>query len=145
MIPVLVVEGIPKKVVDIMFRDGKPMSVMTNENGYNKTYYDNSIEFYVENELRVDLKDSLYWQGRYDEPYEAISSLIEDNQKELTDLSTQIADAVVYSPFVPPSLIEQYKELKQRTFGLMDSQDILHELMVVEDVEVSGGEEIEAI
>ena len=143
MIPVLVVEGKPKKVVDITFRDGKPMSVMTNENGYNKTYYDNSIEFYVENELRVDLKDSLYWQGRYDEPYEAISSLIEDNQKELTDLSTQIADAVVDSPFVPPSLIEQYKELKQRTFGLMDSQDILHELMVVEDVDLLGGEEIE--
>lgn len=143
MIPVLVVEGKPKKVIDINFRDGKPKNVTTHENGFYKTYFDESNEFYVEKSLKVNLKDSLYWQGRYDEPYEAINSLIEDNQKELIDLSTQIADASIENTFVPPSLIEQYKKLKQRTFGLMDAQDILHEVMMVEDVDLSGGEDID--
>ena len=142
MIPVLVVDGKPKEVVDITFSDGKPLKVITYENGCAKAYCDKSVDTYVETALKVDLKDSLFWTGRYDEPYEVINSLIEDNQKELNDLSTQIADAVAENPFVPPSLIDQYKKLKQRTFGLMDSQDILHELMMIEDVDLTGGDDI---
>ena len=142
MIPVLVVDGKPKEVVDITFSDGKPLKVITYENGCAKAYCDKSVDTYVEAALKVDLKDSLFWQGRYDEPYKSIHSLIEDNEKELIQLSTQIVEEIIQYPCTTPSLIEEYKKLKHRIFGLIDARDILEESMMIEDVDLTGGDDI---
>ena len=143
MIPVLVVEGVALKVAEIRFNNGNPLIVTACENGSYKDYYDKSHEAYVEDMLKVDLKDSLFWTGRYDEPYKSIHMLIKEKKKELIDLSTEIANTLIEYPCAPPSLIEQYKKLQQRILGLIDARDIMDEFMMIEDVDLSGGDEVE--
>lgn len=143
MIPVLVVDGVAHKVIEIRLWNDKPLMATVEENGVYKIYYDKAYAAYAEGNLRMDLVDAISWEGRYEPAYESIESLIEDKQKELADLASQIADSSIENTFVPPKLIEQYKKLKQRIFGLMDAQDIIQEFIMVEDVDLSGGEDIE--
>ena len=143
MKPVLTVEGKQLDVYALFYREGRVHSVTTIDKGGVTTIYHDTKEdmkYYVEKPLQVDFEKCLEFEGRYDPVFNAIDSLIGSQQKEIQGLATIIADSE--TPFSDIELVKKRNELKQRTFGLMDAQDIVSEYMV-EDVDLSGGEEVE--
>lgn len=138
MRPVLTVEGEQYEVDQIDWRHGKPIKVGVFKNNEYIFYHDAKENENIDIAIKVNLDECLKWQGRYDEIYQTIDKVIEDNQKEIQGLATEIADSVL--PFSFPEQVAEREKLKERTFGLMDAQDIIHEFMV-EDVDLSGGEE----
>jgi len=137
MIPVLVVEGVAHKVEGIDYLDGKPKTVTVEQEGRKVFYHDKSMSA---NPNALDLEDAICWQGRYDPVYETLDKLIEDNQSEMKVLALEHIRND--KPFAPSELKKKFDELELKTVGLSMAQDIVHEFMV-EDVDLSGGEEIE--
>lgn len=143
MKPMLTVEGKQLEVYAMFYREGKLYSVSTkDEGGVTTTYHDTkeNTQYYVEKPLQVDFDKCLHFEGRYSPVFDAIDSLIILQQKEVQDLATQIADGD--TPYPDTDLVRKRNNLKQRTFGLMDAQDIVSEFME-DDVDFSGGEEVE--
>ena len=136
MIPVLIVEGVAHKIEGIDYLDGKPMTVVVEQNGRKVFYYDKSMSA---NPNALDLEDAICWRGRYTPIYETLDKLIDDNKREMKVLAFEHIrnDA----PFTPSETKKKFDVLELKTVGLEMAQDVVHEFMV-EDVDLSGGEEI---
>ena len=143
MKPVLTVEGKQLEVYAMFYRAGKihSVSVIDENSGVVVTYHDSkeNTQYYTEKPLQVDFDKCLHFEGRYSPVFDALDSLIESQQKEVQDLATEIVDSE--TPFRDFDLMKKRNNLKQRTFGLMDAQDIVSEFME-DDVDLSGGEEV---
>lgn len=142
MKPVLTVEGKQLEVYAMFYREGKLHCISTVDgSGVTTTYHDSkeNTQYYVEKPLQVDFDKCLHFEGRYSPVFNALDSLVEAQQKKVQRLATQIADSE--TPFLDYGLTKERNNLKQRTFGLMDAQDIVSEFME-DDVDLSGGEEV---
>ena len=145
MKPVLIVEGKKLEVYALFYRDSKVhTAVAFDENGVEKKYHDVSenTQYYVEKPLQINFSRCLKWVGQHDDVFDSIGELIAQNQLEIQLLADEIANDVEEKPFAVNEKVQERKELKQRTFGLMDAQEIVQAFMQ-DDVDLSGGEEIE--
>ena len=147
MKPVLIVDGVQKEAYGIYYRGGKVESItVIDKSGVPRIYHDTSenTQYYTEKPLQIDFNKCLKWVGQYDEVFDSIGKLVEQNQKEIQDYATEIADEMENKPFVINEKVKLREELKQRTYGLMDAQDII-QIFMQDDVDLSGGEEIESV
>lgn len=145
MKPVLIVEGKQKEIYAMYYRDSKVHSITVVEDFETmKSYHDASenTQYYVEKPLQVDFNKCLKWVGQHDDVFDSIGELIAQNQLEIQLLADEIANDVEEKPFVVNEKVQERKKLKERTYGLMDAQEIVQAFMQ-DDVDLSGGEDIE--
>lgn len=143
MKPVLIVEGKQQEIYAMYYRDNKVQSIEVKEDGgVFKTYHDISedTQYYREKPLQVDFSECLKWIGQYDEIFDSVGQLITHNQSEIQNYASEIADELEEKPFVINAKVKLREELKQRTYGLMDAQDII-QVFMQDDVDLSGGED----
>lgn len=145
MKPVLIVEGKQQEIYAMYYRDSKVHSItVTEQGGVLKTYHDTSenTQYYKEKPLQIDFSKCLKWVGQHDDIFDSISELIAQNQMEIQLLADEIANDLEEKPCIINEKVQQRKVLKQRTYGLMDAQEIVQAFML-DDVDLSGGEEVE--
>lgn len=145
MKPVLIVDGEQKEVYGIYYRGGKVESItVIDKSGVPRIYHDTSedMQYYREKPLQLDFSECLKWVGQYDEIFESVGQLIAQNQSEIQNYASEIADDLEEKPFVVNEKVKKREELKQRTYGLMDAQDII-QVFMHDDVDLSGGKEVE--
>ena len=134
MYPVLVVEGVARKEIDIRWKENGINSVsFYDENNNYRTIY-NATDDSNDSE-QMDLTEAIQWHGRYDPINEAVSNMIDENNTDLQNLAIQYIEND--KPFAPNEYQSKYTQLKQRNFGLMDVQELIFEAMQ-EDVDLSG-------
>jgi len=143
MKPVLIVEGKQQEIYAMYYRDSKVHSItVTEKGGVLKTYHDTAenTQYYKEKPLQINFSECLKWVGQYDEIFDSVGQLITQNKSEIQNYATEIADEVEERPFAINEKVKLREELKQRTYGLMDAQDII-QVFMQDDVDLSGGEE----
>ena len=122
MIPVLVVGGRKLKVVSLNYRDNKVVEAMTmDENKHFVTYYDESQGMYVEDALRVNMKDCLIWEGRHDDVIQVIEKAIDEMDELLTEIAHEYIQENI--PF------GEISETRKQYFQLQHQIDGLHEAL----------------
>lgn len=145
MKPVLIVEGKQQEIYAMFYRKGKLENItVVEDGGVQKTYYDTSedTQYYREKPLQIDFSECLKWVGQYDEIFDSVGQLITHNQSEIQNYASEIADELNEKPFAVNAKVKLREELKQRTYGLLDAQDII-QVFMHDDVDLSGGEEVE--
>ncbi|BAK15815.1 ribosomal protein S3 [Solibacillus silvestris StLB046] len=145
MKPVLIVEGKQQEIYAMYYRDSKVHSItVTEQGGVLKTYHDTAenTQYYKEKPLQINFSECLKWIGQHDVIFDSIGEVIAQNQLEIQLLADEIANDVEEKPFAVNEKVQDRKALKQRTYGLMDAREIVQAFMQ-EDVDLSGGEEIE--
>ena len=137
MRPVLIVEGVAHKVRSVEFNnEGIPEGVSYFKNGEYKHVVDVQNQINLTGSAVMELSKALIWNDRYQPIYEALDNAISDECEELKNLATMYTESDINS------YKEKYKKLQQKVFGLIDAQELVTEFMV-EDVDLSGGEEID--
>lgn len=143
MKPVLIVEGKQQEIYAMYYRDSKVHSItVTEQGGVLKTYHDTSenTQYYKEKPLQIDFNECLKWQGRYDDVHKEIQKELEAKESQMTRIAIENMHNEL--PFTPNEARKQYFDLLNQQIGLMDAQEVI-ELFMEDDVELSGGEEIE--
>lgn len=147
MKPVLVVDGEVKEIYAMHYRKGRLETItVVEEGGVHKMYNDiaEDTQYYREKPLQINFSECLKWVGQYDEIFDSVGRLITQNQSEIQNYASEIADELEVKPFVINEKVKLREELKQRTYGLMDAQDII-QIFMQDDVDLSGGEEIGSV
>ena len=140
MYPVLIVEGVAHKVRTVEFNnEGKVEDVSYFEDGQYKHVVDVQNQINLTGSTVMDLSKALIWNDRYHPIYEALDNVISDECNELKELAIKHVESD--NPF-DMDYQKEYKQLQQKVFGLIDAQELVTEFMV-EDVDLSGGEEID--
>ena len=140
MRPVLIVEGATHKVRTVEFNnEGKVEGVSYLEDGQYKHVVDVQNQINLTSSTVIDLSKALIWNDRYQPIYEALDEVIKDECYELNKLAVNHIESD--NPF-ELDYRKEYKQLQQKVFGLIDAQELVTEFMV-EDVDLSGGEEID--
>lgn len=140
MRPVLIVEGVAHKVRTVEFNnEGKVEGVSYFEDGQYKHVVDVQNQINLTGSTVMDLSKALIWNDRYQPIYEALDNVISDECNELNELAIKHVESD--NPF-DMDYQKEYKQLQQKVLGLIDAQELVTEFMV-EDVDLSGGEEID--
>lgn len=142
MKPILTVEGKQVEVYALFYRAGKVHNVsVIDENGVTVTYHDvkENTQYYVEKPLQIDFDEALVWQGKYTEVVNDIESLIKQKNGELVKLAINHIESE--NPFGIDDK-KEYFSTQREIIGLRDALDIIDDYMM-DDVDLSGGEEIE--
>ena len=144
MKPVLIVEGKPKEIYAMHYRKGRLENItVVEDGGVHKMYNDiaEDTQYYREKPLQINFSECLKWVGQYDEIFDSVGQLIAQNQSEIQNYASEIADDLEEKPFVVNEKVKEREEMKQRTYGLMDARDIIY-MFMHDDVDLSGGEEV---
>lgn len=140
MYPVLVVEGVAHKVKTVEFNDeGKVAAVSYFEGDKYKHVDDVHNPLNLTGSEVMDLSKALIWTNRYQPIYDALEEIVANECDELKELAIKHVESD--KPF-ELDYQKEYKQLQQKVFGLIDAQELVTEFMV-EDVDLSGGEDIE--
>lgn len=143
MKPVLIVEGKQLEVSLISWHNGNPTSVgIFDENGNYQIYHDTTANEYIEAPLKIELSECLKWQGRYEDLHKEIQKEIDSKESQMTTLAIENMHNEL--PFTPNEARKKYFDLLNQQVGLMDAQEVI-ELFMDDDVDLSGGEEDEAV
>ncbi len=143
MKPVLIVEGKQQEIYAMYYRDSKVHSItVTEQGGVLKTYHDTSenTQYYKEKPLQIDFNECLKWQGRYDDLHKEIQKELDVKESQMMSLAIENMHNEL--PFTPNEARKKYFDLLNQQVGLMDAQEVI-ELFMDDDVDLSGGEEIE--
>lgn len=140
MRPVLIVEGVVHKVRILHYNhEGEIEAVAYTDDGKYVHVVDISNRTDLTNSRVMDLSKVLIWNDRYQPIYEALDNVISDECNKLKELAIKHVESD--NPF-DMDYQKEYKQLQQKVFGLIDAQELVTEFMV-DDVDLSGGEEIE--
>lgn len=144
MKPVLTVEGKEIEIHALYYRDNKVHSVtVIDDSGVRKQYHDinEDTQYYTEKPLQLDFSKALKWHGRYNPIYDALDKMLEDKTTELQDLAIENIES--QQPFTPNEIQKKYFYVQREQMGLMDAQEMVFEMME-DDVDLSGGEEVDS-
>ncbi|MER2153568.1 MAG: hypothetical protein ABS917_05240 [Solibacillus sp.] len=149
MKPVLIVEGKQMEVITQHLINGQAYKVEVFENNPMEStfYYDvNYKDQFVEEQLRIDFSKYLINpKEQFDiiQIHQTIEGMIDVKANNLKDIAVAYMEAELNYPFKSAAIKLEY-QLEQRVqIGLKDALEVV-EVYMQDDVDLSGGEEIES-